>query len=219
MSLQLFLHPLSSYSQKAAMAFYENDVAFEPMSVGDDSAVWRAFAEVSPVGKFPVLIDGASTIFEATSIIEYLDLRYPGPTRFVPHDPGLAVEVRMLDRFFDNYIQTPIQQIVGQAIRPDRTPDAFAIDSARALMTKAFAWLDARMAGRQWAMGEAFTLADCAAAPALLYADWTMGIAETYPNVRGYRARLLARASYARALDEARPYHHLFPLGTPTDRD
>jgi glutathione S-transferase len=216
MSLELFLHPFSSYSQKAAMAFYENRVAFEPMIVGEDATVASTFAALSPVGKFPVLTDGSTTVFEASSIIEYLDTVHPGPTRFVP--PETALEVRMLDRFFDNYVHRPMQEIVSQAIRPDGSPDPFAIDSAKTLMNKAFGWLETRMAGREWAAADRFTLADCAAAPALFYADWTVGIAETFPNVRAYRARLLARPSYARAVDEARPYRHLFPLGAP-DRD
>jgi glutathione S-transferase len=218
MSLKLFLHPFSSYSQKAATAFYENGIAFEPMIVGEDAAIAAEFAALSPAGKFPLLTDGATLVFEASSIIEYLDVFHPGPTRFVPDDPALALEVRMLDRFFDNYVHRPMQEIVGQAIRPDRTPDAFAIDAARGLMNKALGWLEAHMADRQWAAGDGFTLADCAAAPALFYADWAAGIAETFPHVRAYRARLLARPSYARAVDEARPYRHLFPLGAP-DRD
>jgi len=218
MSLKLFLHPFSSYSQKAAMAFYENGVAFEPMILGEDAAVVSTFATLSPVGKFPVLADGSTVIFEASSIIEYLDAVHPGPTRFVPSEAAHAIEVRMLDRFFDNYIHRPTQEIVGQAIRPDSSPDSFAIDSAKALMNKAFGWLETRMAGREWAAADCFTLADCAAAPALFYADWAAGIAETFPNVRAYRARLLARPSYARAVNEARPYRHLFPLGAP-DRD
>lgn len=219
MSLKLFLHPLSSFSQKAKIAFYENGIAFQPMLLGEDAAIASEFAEVSPVGKFPVLTDGDTIIFESASIIEYLDERHPGPTRFVPQDPALALETRMLDRFFDNYIHVPMQQIVAQAIRPDGTPDAFAIESAKALMNKAFGWLDAHMADRQWAAGELFTLADCAAAPALLYADWAAGIADSFAHVRAYRQRLLARPSYARTLDEARPYRHMFPLGAPTDRD
>lgn len=218
MSLKLFLHPFSSYSQKAVMAFYENGIAFEPMIIGEDAAVASTFAGLSPVGKFPVLTDGSTAIFEATSIIEYLDAVHPGPTRFVPPEAAHALEVRMLDRFFDNYIHHPTQEIVGQAIRPDGSPDSFAIASAKTLMTKALGWLETRMVGREWAVADRFTLADCAAAPALFYADWAAGIAETFPNVRAYRARLLARPSYARAVDEARRYRHLFPLGAP-DRD
>ena len=134
-------------------------------------------------------------------------------------DIAAALDVRLMDRFFDNYVMTPQGAIVFESLRPADQRDPFGVAQARALLDKAYAWLDGHMAGRAWASGEAFSLADCAAAPALLYADWTYPIPEALTNLRAYRARLLARPSYARALDEARPYRPLFPLGAPTDRD
>lgn len=212
--LAMFLHPFSSYSQKAITAFYEKGVAFEARLLDGDGPVGRDFAARWPVGRFPVLVDGERLVFEATGIIEYLEALHPVPA-LIPQDPLAAAEVRMWDRFFDNYVNTPQQRIVFAAI--GREPDHGA--QWRAELETAYAVLDRRMQGREWVAGEAFSLADCAAAPALLYAEWTHAIPARFSQVHAYRARLLARPSYARALDEARPYRHLFPLGAPTDRD
>jgi len=213
----LYLHPLSSYVQKAKTGFYEKEVPFEAKMLDGSDPVASEFAALWPIDRFPVLDDDGTLIFEATSIIEYLDARFPDTRRLVPDDRMAAVEVRMWDRFFDNYVSYPQQRIIYQAI--GREPDD-GDGGARwkAMLETAYALLDRRMADRTWAAGE-FSLADCAAAPALLYADWTYPIAEQFEALRAYRARLLARPSYARALDEARPYRHMFPLGAPTDRD
>ena len=213
----LYLHPLSSYVQKAKTGFYEKEVPFEAKMLDGSDPVASEFAALWPIGRFPVLDDDGTLIFEATSIIEYLDARFPDTRRLVPDDRMAAVEVRMWDRFFDNYVSYPQQRIIYQAIgrEPD---DGDGCARWKAMLETAYALLDRRMADRTWAAGE-FSLADCAAAPALLYADWTYPIAEQFEALRAYRARLLARPSYARALDEARPYRHMFPLGAPTDRD
>ena len=168
--------------------------------------------------RFPVLVDGDRTVIEATIIIEHLGLHHPGPVRLIPADPKAALEVRAMDRFFDNYVMTPQQKIVFDAIGKPGNRDGQGVAEARAMLDTAYRWLDGKMAGRQWAAGNAFSLADCAAAPALFYADWTHPISEAFPNVRAYRRRLLARPSFARAVDEARPYRSFFPLGAP-DRD
>jgi glutathione S-transferase len=212
--LAMYLHPFSSYSQKAIMAFYEKGVPFEPLLLGGDETVGREFAALWPVQRFPVLVDGTKLVFEATGIIEYLDALHPSPP-LIPQERLAAAEVRMWDRFFDNYVNTPQQRIIFAAV--GREPDHAA--QWRADLETAYAVLDRRMDGREWAAGEAFSLADCAAAPALLYADWTWKISAKFEHVHAYRARLLARPSYARALDEARPYRHLFPLGAPEGRD
>lgn len=218
MALQVYLHPLSSYCQKAKTAFYEKGVAFETRLLDGNEPVASEFAALWPIGKFPVLADGNKLIFEATGIIEYLETLYPQARRLIPEDPAKAAEVRMWDRFFDNYISYPQQRIVYSAL--GREPDD-GEDCAKwkAAFDTAYAVLDRHMAGRAWAAGDGFSLADCAAAPALLYADWTYAIPRRFQNVWAYRDRLLARPSYARALDEARPYRHLFPLGAPADRD
>jgi glutathione S-transferase len=219
MNLKLYAHPFSSYCQKALIALYENDTPFEwRLLEGSDSPIVREFESLWPLKRFPLLVDGERAIMEASIIIEYLDLHHPGPTRLVPEDPRAALEVRMLDRFFDNYISTPQQKCVFDRIRDEADRDDYGVAEARAMLDSAYAWLDKTMAHRQWAAGDAFSLADCAAGPALFYADWTHPIGDRFPNVLGYRQRLLARPSFARAVDEARPYRSYFPLGAP-DRD
>ena len=168
--------------------------------------------------RFPVLVDGQRTVLESTIVIEYLELHHPGPVRLLPEDADLGIQVRMLDRFFDNYIMGPMQQVVFDARRPADKRDAYGVSEARKMLNTAYAWLDKTLAGKEWAAGDLFTLADCAAAPSLFYADWTQPIPETLTNLRAYRARLLARPSFARAVNEARPYRSFFPLGAP-DRD
>jgi glutathione S-transferase len=217
MTLSLYLHPLSSYVQKAKTAFYEKDIPFETKILDGSDPVASEFASLWPIGRFPVLDDAGTMIFEATSIIDYLDARFPGTRRLVPQDPMMAVEVRMWDRFFDNYVSYPQQRIVFTAI--GREPDDGQGGARwKAMFDTAYALLDKRMADRTWVAGD-FSLADCAAAPSLLYADWTYPIPPHFEALRAYRERLLARPSYARALNEARPYRHMFPLGAPTDRD
>lgn len=215
MTLALYEHPLSSYAQKAKTGFYEKGVPFESKLLDGSDPVAREFAALSPLGKFPILTDGDRVVFESTTIIEYLEVRFPDTPRLIPADPVTAVEARMWDRFFDNYLQTPFQRIVGKAIGREVCDDA----KLRGQLDTAYAMLDGHMAGREWAAGDAFSIADCSAAPALLYADWTHAIPKEHANVWAYRDRLLARSSYARALDEARPYRHMYPLGAPTDRD
>jgi glutathione S-transferase len=166
----------------------------------------------------PTLEDRGRAIVEATVIIEYLDLHHPGRTRLVPADPEVALEVRMLDRIFDNYVMAPMQKIVFDHLRPADQRNAADIADGRALLEQSYAWLDRTLAGREWAAGNAFTLADCAAAPSLFYADWVHPIDAKHANLRAYRSRLLKRPSFARAVDEARPYRHFFPPGAP-DRD
>jgi glutathione S-transferase len=219
MTLKLYEHPFSSYCQKALIAFYENDTPFEVALLETGS---RASAEVSrlwPLNRFPVLQDGDRILPEASIIIEYLAVKYPGPVPLIPPDPEAAIDVRLMDRFFDNYVMTPQGSIVFESLRPEGSRDPFGVEQSRALLDRAYAWLEGRMAGRAWASGDAFSLADCVAAPALLYADWTHPIPDHLKNVRAYRTRLLERPSYARILDEARPYRHLFPLGAPEGRD
>ena len=214
---RLYAHPFSSYCQKVLVALYENATPFEYRMLEEPGAMEELTA-LWPMKRFPVLVDAARTVFEATSIIEYLGLRHPGPVRFIPDDPEAALEVRMLDRFFDNYVSTPQQKIVFDRIRPEAVRDPHGVAEARAMLDTSYAWLDRRMSGRQWAAGDDFSLADCAAAPFLFYADWSHRIDASFANVIAYRQRLLARPSFARAVDEARPFRSYFPLGAP-DRD
>ena len=173
---------------------------------------------LGPMKRFRVRVFGYRTVFEASCIIEYLGLHHPGPVRLLPEDGDAALEVRMLDRFFDNYVSTPQQKFVADRLRREAVRDPHGVAEARAMLETSYAWLDRHMQGREWAAGDRFTLADCGAAPFLFYADWTHAIDPAFANVVAYRRRLLARPSVVRAVDEARPFRKYFPLGAP-DRD
>jgi len=215
----LYAHPFSSYCQKALTALYENGTDFEyRLLEQDDPETLADFAARWPIRRFPILVDGDRTVVEASVVIEYLGQRYPGPVKLVPDDPAAALDVRMMDRFFDNYISTPQQKVVFDAIRPAGERDPYGVKEARDMLERAYAWLDRHMEGREWAAGDGFSLADCGAGPFLFYADWTHAIDPAFANVHAYRRRLLARPAFARAVDEARPYRKYFPLGAP-DRD
>ncbi|UIJ45126.1 glutathione S-transferase family protein [Sphingomonas cannabina] len=217
-AIRLYAHPLSSYCHKALTVFYEKGVPFEFVMLDGSEPAASAFAALWPIGRFPIITVGERMIAEATVIIEYLDVHHPQPARLIPEDPDAAIEVRMLDRFFDNYVMTPQGKVVFDFLR-DGEHDERGVREARAMLDTSYAWLDGWLAGREWAAAGQFSLADCAAAPALLYADWTHPIPERFANLRAYRTRLLARPSYARVLDEARPYRHMFPLRAPEGRD
>jgi len=219
MSLVLYGHPFSSYTQKVLVALYENGTPFQFRCLGPDTPQHSAeWLKRWPLRKFPLLVDGERSIVETSIIIEYLQLVHPGPVRLLPADPMTALDVRFLDRFFDLHVMSPVQHAVGGALTGDlvkrRDGLAFAADK----LELAYAWLEGQLAGKTWAAGAGFTLADCAAAPALFYADWTHRISEAFPVLRAYRARLLARPSFARAVEEARWFRPNFPLGAP-DRD
>lgn len=218
MSLRLYAHPFSSYSQKVLIALYENSTAFEFKLLEPGSGALEDWSQRWPIRRFPMLVDGERQIVEASSIIEYLHLRQPGPVQLIPDDPDQAVQVRMLDRIFDNYISNTQQALVNDALRTQDTRDPLTVTQARQQLDTAYAWLDQYLHRREWAVADSFSLADCAAAPALFYADWSHRIAPGLRNLLGYRQRLLQRPSFARAVDEARPYRPLFPLGAP-DRD
>ena len=217
MTIELFAHPFSSYCQKAITAFYENDTRFEFRLLEPGSPASDEFAALWPIGKFPLLREGERVVPEATMIIEYLDVHHPGRVRFIPEDRDAAIEVRTMDRFFDNYVATPQQKLVFDLIRPEAERDVRGVREAREMLDRAYAWLDQRMAGREWAAGE-FSLADCSAGPQLFYADWSHPMNGRFPNVAAYRERLMARPAFKRAIDEARPYRGYFPGGAP-DRD
>ncbi|MGN6528259.1 MAG: glutathione S-transferase family protein [Burkholderiaceae bacterium] len=218
MSLTLYAHPFSSYSQKVLIALFENATPFEYRVLDGTPEVQREFAALWPIARMPVLRDGDATVVESSIILEHLDLRHPGPLRLLPADPAQALEARFMDRFFDQYVMTPMQAIVFDHRRPAGERHPPTVSEAKAALLRAYRWLDARLAGRTWAAGEAFGLADCAAAPALFYADWVEPIPPDCPNAAAYRRRLLARPSIARAVDEARPFRSYFPPGAP-DRD
>jgi glutathione S-transferase len=211
--LKLYFHPFASFCQKALIAFYENHVPFEPIVIDlGDAASRAAFEAIWPMARFPVLRDDERDrlVPESSVIIEYLHLHYPGPVRLLPDDADAALTARMRDRFFDFYVAEPMQKIVGDRIRPAGKKDPHGVEAGRTLLQKAYAMLDGEMATRTWAAGEAFTLADCAAAPALFYANWVAPF-EEHKNLAAYFGRLSERPSFARVVEEARPYRHLFP--------
>jgi glutathione S-transferase len=215
MTLQLHAHPLSSYCHKVLIALYENDTPFEfqMVDLGDPEGRAR-FAALWPMGKMPVLRDEVrgETVAESSIVIEYLDQHYPGAVRFLPADPELARRTRFWDRIFDNYVQGPMQRIVGDRIRPAGAGrDPFGVTQARAQLATSYGMIEREMAAQTWAAGEAFTLADCAAAPALFYADKVAPFGADLPHTQAYLQRLMARPSFARVLAEAEPYFAMFP--------
>ncbi|WP_421739224.1 glutathione S-transferase family protein [Caulobacter sp.] len=218
MSLTLYFHPLSSFCWKALIGLYENDTPFTPrvVDLGDETSR-AAFLAVWPVGKFPVLRDDArrETVPETSVILDYLDAHHPGSVRFTSADPDAAWRTRLWDRFFDLYIHIPMQKIVGDRIRPsDADRDPFGVAQARGQIAASYAVLEAELADRAWmSAGDTFGLADCAAFPALFYADKVQPLGETWPRISAYLARLKARPSAARVLEEAEPYFRFFPAG------
>ncbi len=219
MTLALYGHPFSSYTQKVLVAIYENGTPFEFRGIGPEWPQHMTdWLRLWPLRKFPVLVDGDRDVAETSIIVEYLQLAHPGPVRLLPADPMAALDVRFRDRFFDLHVMDAAQHAVDGALTGDPVKRRDGQARAEEKLERAYAWLEGALAGRNWAAGDAFTLADCAAAPALFYADWTHRISDAFPTLRAYRARLLARPSVARAVDGGRPYRHYFPLGAP-DRD
>jgi glutathione S-transferase len=213
MNLKLFLHPLSSYCHKAILAFYENDTPFEPVILGE-SSYSDQLKKIWPLGKFPVLVDEGrnEVVPESSIIIEYLAQHYPGRQALIPADPDEARKVRLQDRFVDLYLHAPVQKVVGDRLRPADQKDPFGVEEARRTYHTALGMLESRLADRPWLMGEQFTLADCAAAPALFYGNMVCGsLDEGHARAAAYLRRLMARPAYARVLREAEPYMHLVP--------
>jgi glutathione S-transferase len=215
MALELYFHPLASFCHKALIALYENDTPFEPVVVDlGDEASTAAFRAIWPMAKMPVLRDQARdrTVAESTIVVEYLDAYYPGATRFLPEDPEDAWQTRMWDRFFDHYIQHPMQTIVTDRLRPAGSSDAWGVEQARVQLHQAYAVIEQEIAAKTWMIGDAFTLADCSAAPALFYANTVAPFGATQMSLAAYLGRLMARPSFRRVLEEAEPYFALFPM-------
>jgi glutathione S-transferase len=222
MTLTLYYHPFSSFCQKVLVALYEREIAFEGVVVDfSDAEQKAAFERLWPMGKFPLLRDEARgvTLPESSLIVEYLDRACPGPPPLVPADPDSALKARLWDRFFDHYVEVPLQKAVGDAFRPEGAHDPHGVQDAKAVLTRAYDLLeDSLPSDDGWIAGEAFTLADCGAAPALFYA----GMVQTFagrPRLQAYYARLRQRPSFARAVDKARKFRPFFPLPWPEGWD
>lgn len=214
MTLKLYYHPLSSYCHKALIALYENDIAFDPVVVnlmdpvssGEMKALW-------PVGKFPVLKDEQRNhvVAEASVIIDYLDTHY-ARRRLIPADPDKAWQARMWDRFFDLYVMEKQGKLVDDNMRPEESRDPFGVAKAKEALAKSYAIFEARLGENIWAIGDDYSLADCAASPALFYANCAVPIDDTTPRLKAYYQRLVERPSYLRALKEAAPFFDWVPL-------
>lgn len=218
MTLQFFGHPFSSYTQKVLIALWADETPFDYRMIDDKHP--ENSAELKrrwPFGKFPLLVDDGETVAESTPIIEHLAAHHPGPNRWIP-DGDLGLRVRFLDRFFDTYVMGNMQKAGLDILRPEDSRDPYGALKARDELHMAYDWLEANLGDGPWAAGNDFTLADCAAAPSLFYADWVEEIGPARPKLAAYRARLLAHPTVARAVDEGRPYRPFFPLGAP-DRD
>jgi glutathione S-transferase len=214
MALELYLHPLASFCWKVLIALYENETAFEPRIVDlADEKSRSQFEKIWPIGKFPVLRDSATgrVVSESTSIIEYLALHHPGKVELVPRDPERALEVRWLDRFYDHHVHEPMQKVVTDRIRPAGNNDPYGVEQAKRVIRTSYGILERDMRNKTWAAGDVFGMADCAAAPALHYANRVVPFGEAHANVASYLRRLEERPSFARVLREAQPYFSSFP--------
>jgi glutathione S-transferase len=212
MSLKLFLHPLSSFCWKVLIALYENETPFEPIVVDLGDPV--SFAELErlwPFKRFPLIKDGDFVLPESSLIIEYLDQRHPGRTRFLPADPAQALQTRLADRFYDLLVHLPMQKIVSEHLRPAGQKDPFGVEQAKATLRTAYGVVERDLAKRTWATGETFNLADCSAAPALYYANRVLPLGDAHPQASAYLKRLEQRPAFARVLREAEPYFAMFP--------
>ncbi len=214
MTLKLYFHPLSSFCHKVLVALYENATPFEPVVVdffNEESAARHK--AMWPIGKIPVLHDEARdrVVPETSIIIEYLAQHYPGRTNLVSNDADMARQIRLRDRFYDLYVNVPMQKVVVDRLRPEGRNDPFGVEEAKGVLKTAYDMIDKDMAGKSWVMGEDFTMADCAAAGALFYANSQVPMPATHKNAAAYLDRLLARPSYARVMKEAEPYFKMIP--------
>lgn len=218
MTLELFGHPFSSYCWKVQIALDADGTAYTYRNVDPaHPGVMDELRRLWPFGKFPILVDDGDVIAETACIIEHLQAHHPSENVWIP-EGELGRRVRFLDRFFDLYVQGNMQPSVNHALRPEGHGDAYGAEQGLKNLRIAYDWLEANLPESQWAAGDSFTLADCAAAPALFYADWIDEIGDERPRLKAYRARLLAHPAVSRAVEEARPYRSYFPLGAP-DRD
>lgn len=212
MALILHYHPLSSYCHKVLIALYEMGLAFEPrlLNLGDPQARAEHLARW-PTGKMPLLDDGGRIVPETSVIIEHLQQRNLEAVPLLPADPQACLEVRLWDRLCDLYVMTPMQTLVAQRLRRQAEPDARTVDEARATLSMAYGLIEHQVKASAWLAGPAFSLADCAAAPALFYARTIVPFDAGLPALAAYFERLLTRPSVARVVDEARPFFQYYP--------
>jgi glutathione S-transferase len=218
MSLALYFHPLASFCWKVLIALYENDTPFTSHVVDLlDERERAAFLKVSPFGKFPVIQDGerGHTVLESTIIIDYLAQHRPGRTALLPQDPDRALGARYWDRFYDFYVHEPMQKVVADRRRAPNPRDPYGVQQAKAQLETSYTIIESEMAGKTWALGDEFTLAECSALPALYYGNRVHPFG-AHAATAAYLERLLARPSVSRVIREAAPYFNLFPEDKPT---
>jgi glutathione S-transferase len=206
--MKLYFDPLSSYSQKVLIAFYEKGVAFSPEMVDMFNPAARAeYLQINPLGKVPTLVlDDGHRIPESTIIVEYLEDEFGSSgTRLIQEDRTLARQTRFYDRLFDLYINDPMTTIFFDGTKPEAAREPGRVAAAKAKLDTLYPQLDKHFAGRTWAVGDTFTMADCAAAPTLIYAKMVYPY-ESHRNLVAYAGRLAERPSVARVLSEAAPY-------------
>jgi glutathione S-transferase len=219
MTPKLYGHPFSSYTWKALIAFNETGAPHEFITIAPDAPeAGRRLHDLCPFDRFPVLETDEGAFWESSVIVEWAQAHAAQPSGLIPGEALAALRVRERDRIFDGYVMTPMQTVVGNALRPEDQRDPFGVTRAQEALEKAYAWLDGEMATRTWAAGEAFTLADCSAAPSLFYADWVRPLGG-HPNLAAYLKRLRARPSVRAVVEAARPYRSFFPLGVPAHAD
>jgi len=213
MPLKLHSHPLSSYCWKVLIALHENGAPFETSMVNLGDPVARAaFAALWPTAKMPLLEDDGRIIPETSIQIEYLDRHYPGGIALLPAQADAQLDVRLWDRLFDLYVMSPMQAFVAQLLRPEAERDALTMNKARSDLLVAYRMIEDRIGDRGWATGADFSMADCAAAPALFYAAIVQPFPEGSPRLSAYFERLIARPSVERVIADARPFFQYFPL-------
>lgn len=213
MALTLHYHPLSSYCWKVLIALYENGTPFEPKPVNlGDAAERAAYAALWPTAKIPLLVDDERVVPETSIQIEYLDRRHPGLLPLLPEDFEAQLEVRLWDRVFDLHVMTPMQRFIAQQLRPEAERDEATLTATVNELGMAYDLIESRLGERTWAAGDAFTMADCAAAPALFYAAVVRPFSPEHHKLGAYFERLLARPSVWRCIVEARPVFQYYPL-------
>nr|WP_316643165.1 glutathione S-transferase family protein [uncultured Roseateles sp.] len=213
MALILHYHPLSSFCWKTLIALYERGLPFETRLVNfGDAQARAAFTDLWPTSKIPLLEDAGRVIPETSIMIEYLEQQHPGPVSLLPGDAQAQLDVRLWDRLFDLYVMDPMQRFIGQLLRPEAERDASALAASQAGLAMAYDLIERRLGPGPWAAGEHFSLADCAAAPALFYAAIVRPLPPDHGRLRAYFERLMARPTVQRVIVEARPYFAYFPL-------
>ncbi len=202
--MKLYYNPISTYSQKVLIALYEKGLDFEPEIVNLMDADARArYRDVNPLGKIPCLqLEDGHIIPESSIILEYLD-PLAEPT-LIKGNADETRRIRFKDRMFDLYLNDPIVTLLFQGMKPESEQDPERIEKARFHVATMYSFMENEFGKQSYANGEEFLMADCAAAPALFYAEQVVPFAE-HKNISAYWERLKSRPSVQRTHEEAAP--------------